>query len=94
MIRNSYCTGAAGIEAAEAATDLMKTNIARKAATEGQYLVFFLFFILYIFIYLFWLLLLLFFDRQKEHAVTVYIETSQNTPQTKKVHTNKQTKQS
>ncbi|RVW33373.1 Pre-mRNA-splicing factor SLU7-A [Vitis vinifera] len=35
MIRNSYCTGAAGIEAAEAATDLMKTNIARKAATEG-----------------------------------------------------------
>ncbi|KAL6342850.1 hypothetical protein AAG906_016869 [Vitis piasezkii] len=34
MIRNSYCTGAAGIEAAEAATDLMKTNIARKAATE------------------------------------------------------------
>lgn len=38
MIRNSYCTGAAGIEAAEAATDLMKTNIARKAATEGQLL--------------------------------------------------------
>lgn len=33
-IRNSYCTGAAGIEAAEAATDLMKSNIARKAATE------------------------------------------------------------
>ncbi|XP_041005921.1 pre-mRNA-splicing factor SLU7-A isoform X3 [Juglans microcarpa x Juglans regia] len=34
MIRNSYCTGAAGIEAAEAATDLMKANIARKEATE------------------------------------------------------------
>nr|KYP34512.1 Pre-mRNA-splicing factor SLU7-A [Cajanus cajan] len=34
-IRNSYCTGAAGIEAAEAASDLMKANIARKeAATE------------------------------------------------------------
>ncbi|KAB2061956.1 hypothetical protein ES319_A10G121300v1 [Gossypium barbadense] len=33
-IRNSYCTGAAGIEAAEAATDLMKANIARKAASE------------------------------------------------------------
>ncbi|OMO95432.1 Pre-mRNA splicing Prp18-interacting factor [Corchorus olitorius] len=33
-IRNSYCTGAAGIEAAEAATDLMKTNIARKAAAK------------------------------------------------------------
>ena len=44
MIRNSYCTGAAGIEAAEASTDLMKTNIARKAATEGQYPVPFLFF--------------------------------------------------
>ena len=38
-IRNSYCTGAAGIEAAEAAADLMKANIARKEATEGQYLV-------------------------------------------------------
>jgi hypothetical protein len=37
MIRNSYCTGAAGIEAAEAATDLMKANIARKEATEGVY---------------------------------------------------------
>ncbi|XWS13850.1 hypothetical protein CRYUN_Cryun36dG0074200 [Craigia yunnanensis] len=33
-IRNSYCTGAAGIEAAEAATDLMKANIARKASSE------------------------------------------------------------
>ncbi|THG20598.1 hypothetical protein TEA_028577 [Camellia sinensis var. sinensis] len=28
FIRNSYCTGAAGIEAAEAAADLMKANIA------------------------------------------------------------------
>ncbi|CAK7339697.1 unnamed protein product [Dovyalis caffra] len=34
MIRNSYCTGAAGIKAAEAATDLMKANIDRKEATE------------------------------------------------------------
>ena len=34
-IRNSYCTGAAGIEAAEAAADLMKSNIARKATSEG-----------------------------------------------------------
>lgn len=34
-IRNSYCTGAAGIEAAEAAADLMKANIDRKAASEG-----------------------------------------------------------
>ncbi|WOG89002.1 hypothetical protein DCAR_0208238 [Daucus carota subsp. sativus] len=33
-IRNSYCTGAAGIEAAEAAADLIKANIARKEATE------------------------------------------------------------
>ncbi|RZC81075.1 hypothetical protein C5167_043652 [Papaver somniferum] len=33
-IKNSYCTGAAGIEAAEAATDLMKDNIARKEASE------------------------------------------------------------
>ncbi|XVF38460.1 hypothetical protein REPUB_Repub20aG0104300 [Reevesia pubescens] len=33
-IRNSYCTGAAGIEAAEAATDLMKANIARKVSSE------------------------------------------------------------
>lgn len=37
VIRNSYCTGAAGIEAAEAATDLMKANIARKEASEGCY---------------------------------------------------------
>ncbi|ONI26680.1 hypothetical protein PRUPE_1G039500 [Prunus persica] len=33
-IRNSYCTGAAGIEAAEEAADLMKANVARKAASE------------------------------------------------------------
>lgn len=33
-IRNSYCTGAAGIEAAEAAADLMKANVDRKAASE------------------------------------------------------------
>ncbi|KAL3620603.1 hypothetical protein CASFOL_035515 [Castilleja foliolosa] len=33
-VRNSYCTGTAGIEAAEAAADLMKANIARKEATE------------------------------------------------------------
>lgn len=33
-IRNSYCTGTAGIEAAEAAGDLMKANIARKEAAE------------------------------------------------------------
>ncbi|XP_058738775.1 pre-mRNA-splicing factor SLU7-A-like [Vicia villosa] len=31
-IRNSYCTGTAGIEAAEAANDLMRANIARKEA--------------------------------------------------------------
>lgn len=35
-IRNSYCTGSAGIEAAEAAADLMKANIDRKVASEGQ----------------------------------------------------------
>lgn len=35
-IKNSYCTGAAGIEAAEAAADLMKANVARKAASEGR----------------------------------------------------------
>ncbi|GKC84629.1 pre-mRNA-splicing factor SLU7-like protein, partial [Tanacetum coccineum] len=36
FVKLSYCTGAAGIEAAEAAIDLMKSNIARKeAATEG-----------------------------------------------------------
>ncbi|CAN0828974.1 Pre-mRNA-splicing factor SLU7-A [Linum grandiflorum] len=33
-VRNSYCTGAAGIKAAEAATDLMKANIARKEADD------------------------------------------------------------
>ncbi|XP_019189190.1 PREDICTED: pre-mRNA-splicing factor SLU7-like [Ipomoea nil] len=36
-IRNSYCTGTAGIEAAEAAGDLMKANIARKEATEDAH---------------------------------------------------------
>ncbi|KAG6521951.1 hypothetical protein ZIOFF_019085 [Zingiber officinale] len=35
-IRNSYCTGLAGIEAAEAATELMKTNMARKEATQDN----------------------------------------------------------
>nr|KYP74662.1 Pre-mRNA-splicing factor SLU7 [Cajanus cajan] len=35
-IRNSYCTGAAGIEAAEAVADLMMANIDRKAASEGK----------------------------------------------------------
>ncbi|CAN6487332.1 unnamed protein product [Victoria cruziana] len=35
-IRNSYCTGSAGIEAAEAAIDLMKANVARKEATEER----------------------------------------------------------
>ncbi|XP_044493760.1 pre-mRNA-splicing factor SLU7-A [Mangifera indica] len=39
VIRNSYCTGAAGIEAAEAATDLMKANVARKEASEEHALV-------------------------------------------------------
>ena len=34
-IRNSYCTGAAGIEAAEASGELMKANIARKETSEG-----------------------------------------------------------
>ncbi|KAL8150369.1 hypothetical protein V2J09_020177 [Rumex salicifolius] len=33
-IRNSYCTGAAGIEAAEASGNLMKANLARKEAGE------------------------------------------------------------
>lgn len=32
--RNSFCTGAAGIEAAEEAGDLMRSNIARKEAAE------------------------------------------------------------
>ncbi|GAB4829236.1 hypothetical protein Ancab_018902 [Ancistrocladus abbreviatus] len=36
IIRNSYCTGAAGIEAAEAAGELMKANIARKEASEDK----------------------------------------------------------
>ncbi|KAL2934747.1 Pre-mRNA-splicing factor SLU7-A [Bienertia sinuspersici] len=35
-IRNSYCTGAAGIEAAEASGELMKANIARKEASEDK----------------------------------------------------------
>lgn len=35
-IRNSYCTGAAGIEAAEASGELMKANIARKEAFEDN----------------------------------------------------------
>ncbi|GFZ04451.1 pre-mRNA splicing Prp18-interacting factor [Actinidia rufa] len=34
-IRNSYSIGVAGIEAAEAAADLMKANIARKGNAEG-----------------------------------------------------------
>jgi pre-mRNA-processing factor SLU7 len=34
FIKNSYCTGAAGIEAAEASADLMRANIARKEATQ------------------------------------------------------------
>ncbi|KAF4354158.1 hypothetical protein F8388_004170 [Cannabis sativa] len=33
-IKNSYCTGSAGIEAAKAVADLMKANIDRKAASE------------------------------------------------------------
>nr|XP_016506297.1 PREDICTED: pre-mRNA-splicing factor SLU7-like [Nicotiana tabacum] len=36
-IRNSYCTGAAGIEAAEASADLMKANIARKESAEDTH---------------------------------------------------------
>lgn len=35
-IRNSYCTGLAGIEAAEAATDLMKANLIRKESVEEK----------------------------------------------------------
>jgi pre-mRNA-processing factor SLU7 len=35
-IKNSYCTGLAGIEAAEASADLMKANMARKEAAEGM----------------------------------------------------------
>lgn len=60
MIRNSYCTGAAGIEAAEAATDLMKTNIARKAATEGQYLVFLFLFFIYIYLFILVIIIIIF----------------------------------
>ena len=37
-IKNSYCTGLAGIEAAEASADLMKANMARKEAAEGTLL--------------------------------------------------------
>lgn len=36
IIRNSYCTGSAGIEAAEAATDLMKANLTRKETAEEK----------------------------------------------------------
>ncbi|CAA7390496.1 unnamed protein product [Spirodela intermedia] len=35
-IRNSYCTGSAGIEAAEAAADLMRANMARKEAAGDE----------------------------------------------------------
>ncbi|KAM0966636.1 hypothetical protein ACFX2J_022177 [Malus domestica] len=35
-IRNSYCTGVAGVEAAVAAADLMNANIARKVASEEK----------------------------------------------------------
>lgn len=35
-LRNSYCTGVAGIEAAEASGELMKANIARKEASEEK----------------------------------------------------------
>ncbi|KAF8648293.1 hypothetical protein HU200_064872 [Digitaria exilis] len=35
-IKNSYCTGLAGIEAAESSTDLMKANMARKEATKEE----------------------------------------------------------
>lgn len=37
-VRNSYCTGSAGIEAAEAVNDLMRANIARKEASDGNVL--------------------------------------------------------
>jgi len=36
ITRNSYCTGLAGIEAAEAATDLMKANLTRKETAEEK----------------------------------------------------------
>lgn len=42
-IRNSYCTGAAGIEASESATNLMKANIDRKAASEGRFVSLYMF---------------------------------------------------
>ncbi|KAJ3690122.1 hypothetical protein LUZ61_019286 [Rhynchospora tenuis] len=35
-VRNSYCTGSAGIEAAEAVNDLMRANIARKEASDDK----------------------------------------------------------
>ncbi|KAM1923986.1 hypothetical protein ACFX15_021823 [Malus domestica] len=35
-IRNSYCTGVAGVEAAVATADLMNANIARKVASEEK----------------------------------------------------------
>ncbi|CAA7028070.1 unnamed protein product [Microthlaspi erraticum] len=35
-IRNSYCTGSAGIEAAEAVLDLMKANVARKEVASEE----------------------------------------------------------
>lgn len=35
-IKNSYCTGVAGIEAAEEAADLMRTNIERHAAASND----------------------------------------------------------
>ena len=42
-IRNSYCTGSAGIEAAEAAADLMKANLAQKEAADSKRRFFFFF---------------------------------------------------
>jgi pre-mRNA-processing factor SLU7 len=36
ITRNSYCTGLAGIEAAEAATDLMKANLTRKETADEK----------------------------------------------------------
>jgi pre-mRNA-processing factor SLU7 len=35
-LRNSYCTGLAGIEAAEASNELMRANMARKEAVTGR----------------------------------------------------------
>lgn len=34
-IKNSYCTGVAGIEAAEEAADLIRTNVERHAAASN-----------------------------------------------------------